>query len=1069
MKKKTFFITLTILFSLIVLLILAGSIWINYFWGEKERKLFLEKKLSSIIHRPVTIQKAEFQLFPRTSLILNQVIIKAPDGKADFISLKKLQLSLSLTYLFSRTIYFNYILLDHPRVFLCRNGKEGLNTTTQDLWNFFSFPVLRESKKGGWLKEVKISLKQLAVQEGEIDFKDWTFPQPPVEFYITNLTLRTGKPSKNGFIPIFSQFNFKNGSQLSHFNITGAILPIFQGSKIKSALFKGNTKFSHLSLSPFTPYLYQWKRITSLQGIGNGIFFTEGVIGKKFSANGELDIANFNFSFPQPHPGHIKINKLHLQFALNQEKEKWEFPLLTLTTPEFSMTGNFRVEKIRNGVSLINGEVRVPQLDYRSVITKFPLSLLPEKIQKFMRNINTGLIQNLRLSYSESFLPALPKPKEKSIAGNFFFRDISFKLGEDIPKFAQLSGRLNFKNRELTISDLTGLFGSSKINKSNFALTESGNFTLSGDFEIDLKEINPLLHLKQIPASALKELNQLQLNRGKGLLTIKGNGTISNLKNLALEGELKLIDADFNYAKFRQPARKMNGTIKFSSHSITFPNFSGLWANSPCTGRGEIKNYRSREEAKIYFHVESDEGDINDLAASFFPWEGVSGAGKVKIFIDFNCQGYRSENLRFQGESQFKGITLNFPAFPYPFEQTEGKIGFSSSGLTFPQIKFQTGSSEVWFSGVWDGLRNPKITGKLEGSYINFLDFYKPRPQKERKPPTFALKKVFLKIKEAHYKKLLVSNLETEISSQGEIFYFFSSRAAHGKLEDFSFSQLTTEEGDQVKPISYQQGIIRIPFLTLQSNGGYWIGKNINLPVFVEQPEIFTLTSEIKNLPTQEFLKLFPKSARKITGTLNLKGSVTGRGRNLSEWMKTLNGEMSFTSEKGVLKKLTIISKLFSLLNLSRIFTQDYSKLLSRGMAYDILTSEVKINNGIARTESIFLSSPAMKMNGVGEINLGEKTIDMEVAVQPLETVDKIVGKIPLLGTVFKGEEGAVVVTYYKVTGPLQDPEWKPAVFGSLSRKAQSIFKQIFRLPENLLNWNNKHNQGKEQKNNHLQ
>jgi uncharacterized protein YhdP len=326
-----------------------------------------------------------------------------------------------------------------------------------------------------------------------------------------------------------------------------------------------------------------------------------------------------------------------------------------------------------------------------------------------------------------------------------------------------------------------------------------------------------------------------------------------------------------------------------------------------------------------------------------------------------------------------------------------------------------------------------------------------------------------LKIKEAHYKKLLVSNLETEISSQGEIFYFFSSRAAHGKLEDFSFSQLTTEEGDQVKPISYQQGIIRIPFLTLQSNGGYWIGKNINLPVFVEQPEIFTLTSEIKNLPTQEFLKLFPKSARKITGTLNLKGSVTGRGRNLSEWMKTLNGEMSFTSEKGVLKKLTIISKLFSLLNLSRIFTQDYSKLLSRGMAYDILTSEVKINNGIARTESIFLSSPAMKMNGVGEINLGEKTIDMEVAVQPLETVDKIVGKIPLLGTVFKGEEGAVVVTYYKVTGPLQDPEWKPAVFGSLSRKAQSIFKQIFRLPENLLNWNNKHNQGKEQKNNHLQ
>ncbi|MCX8012447.1 MAG: AsmA-like C-terminal domain-containing protein, partial [Desulfobacterota bacterium] len=164
------------------------------------------------------------------------------------------------------------------------------------------------------------------------------------------------------------------------------------------------------------------------------------------------------------------------------------------------------------------------------------------------------------------------------------------------------------------------------------------------------------------------------------------------------------------------------------------------------------------------------------------------------------------------------------------------------------------------------------------------------------------------------------------------------------------------------------------------------------------------------------------------------------------------------------LKKLTIISKLFSLLNVSRIFSQDYTKLLSRGMLYDRLKSEVKIKAGIAQTESILLDSPAMKMDGVGKIDLGEKTIDMEVAVQPLETVDKLVGKIPILGTVLKGEEGAVVVTYYKVTGPLQNPEWKPAVFSSLSRKAQSIFKQIFSLPVTLLNRNHKNNSEKKEK-----
>jgi hypothetical protein len=37
-------------------------------------------------------------------------------------------------------------------------------------------------------------------------------------------------------------------------------------------------------------------------------------------------------------------------------------------------------------------------------------------------------------------------------------------------------------------------------------------------------------------------------------------------------------------------------------------------------------------------------------------------------------------------------------------------------------------------------------------------------------------------------------------------------------------------------------------------------------------------------------------------------------------------------------------------------------------------------------------------------------------------------------------------------------------VFGSLGRKGQSIFKQIFKLPETILNWNGKnHSENKNQ------
>jgi hypothetical protein len=92
----------------------------------------------------------------------------------------------------------------------------------------------------------------------------------------------------------------------------------------------------------------------------------------------------------------------------------------------------------------------------------------------------------------------------------------------------------------------------------------------------------------------------------------------------------------------------------------------------------------------------------------------------------------------------------------------------------------------------------------------------------------------------------------------------------------------------------------------------------------------------------------------------------------------------------------------------------------------------------------------------VGDIDLGNQTVNMEIAVQPLETVDKVIGRIPIVGTILKGDQGAIVVMYYKLTGPFENTKLNQVVFQSLGRKGQGMFKQIFKLPETILNWNGK-------------
>ena len=1050
MKKK-----LLIALSIFVLLLaVAFTVWINYFWGTTEKKAFIEQEMSSILHRPVTIQKARIKIFPRIMVVLNQVEIKERDGTSDFISLQKLHLGISFRLLFTRMISFNYLVFDQPRILLTRDQEKELNV--RDLLQAFSFHRNREDKKKHWITEFRLSLKNFIIREGEIKFKDHAISTSPVSLSVTALNLKTGKPSRSGLIPISLNGIVKSSKDQTRINLKGEIEPIIEGSKLAAIRFVGDTGVADFSLSCVGPYLCAWKNITSLQGNIKGNVSFQGIIGRDFKAGADIEIVNLKFKNEELLKKELQIDNAHLQCSLIREKQKWIFSPIRIKLPGLTATGKVKVDTTTT--PLLEAEIQTGNFDYQSILPYVPFFLFPREVKNFITDkAMAGTVDKLFFLYSEK-PPQTPSDKPIStMAGHFSFRDFSLKVIDQAPRFERLKGKGSFENRNITVTDLTGSFGNSAITQSAFTVSDPADLTFSGDFTLDLLEMNNLIHVDIIPPDVLKKLENLQLMNGKGLLTLKASGPLNTPEALAFEGKLTLRDADIDYRNFRKPLKKVNGTFQFSPDTITIADFTGWWANCPFTCVGEIKDYRSAEKSKIYLHVTSENADINDLASAFFPWKGVRGnGGPVTIVIDFNCLGYQSRNLRFKGESELKNLTLMFPAFPYPFTNTEGKVGFSSDGLTFPHVKLQTGSSDLAFSGIWKGLSKPKLEGKIKGNFVNFLDFYKAKKTEEERPINFAVEKIALNVKQGVYRKLTVDNLETEISSQEGVFYFSSPHATQGKLRDFNFVNVNTIQENQSQTATYHKGVVRIPFLSLESGEGSWISKDINLPVSVDQPEHFSFSSEIKNLSTKNFLKLFPEKNRKLSGTLNLNGTVTGKGRSFSEWMDTLKGEVAFTTEKGTVKELTILSKLFSLLNVSRIFSQDYTKLLSSGMPYDTLQSAFTIDQGIARTEGIMLNSPAIKMDGVGDINLGQETLDMEVAVQPLETIDKVVGIIPLVGHILKDEKGAVLVTYYKVTGTLENPEWKAMVFGSLGRKGQSIFKRIFKLPVSILNWNNK-------------
>ena len=102
-------------------------------------------------------------------------------------------------------------------------------------------------------------------------------------------------------------------------------------------------------------------------------------------------------------------------------------------------------------------------------------------------------------------------------------------------------------------------------------------------------------------------------------------------------------------------------------------------------------------------------------------------------------------------------------------------------------------------------------------------------------------------------------------------------------------------------------------------------------------------------------------------------------------------------------------------------------------------------------TENLTLKSPAMNLSAVGSIHILQKEIDMIVGVQPLETIGKIVGTIPIAKNIFTGKDKSLTVGYFHVQGPYENASVRPLPIKSFRRAVSKIFKSILNIPREIL------------------
>ena len=132
----------------------------------------------------------------------------------------------------------------------------------------------------------------------------------------------------------------------------------------------------------------------------------------------------------------------------------------------------------------------------------------------------------------------------------------------------------------------------------------------------------------------------------------------------------------------------------------------------------------------------------------------------------------------------------------------------------------------------------------------------------------------------------------------------------------------------------------------------------------------------------------------KLDGDFFINGEIGAR------YLPSAYGNFNIQVHDGVLHEFPVLSKIFSLLNVSQLFALQLPDMDLEGMPFNKLTAHFKLDKGILATEDLKIESEAMNQSYQGELDLVNKMAlltahfsvkgkfgDHSVSAMPLDTL----------------------------------------------------------------------------------
>jgi hypothetical protein len=392
--------------------------------------------------------------------------------------------------------------------------------------------------------------------------------------------------------------------------------------------------------------------------------------------------------------------------------------------------------------------------------------------------------------------------------------------------------------------------------------------------------------------------------------------------------------------------------------------------------------------------------------------------------------GKREEGMALlkEGEIRLSEFSLRHQEMIARLSSMEGSLLLSPDQIRIVGLKGMIGNSQISFSGTFSRLIGTEKSSRVKGNFFIF----------ELNSPSLDLDSLFPK-KEGEG-RLSFEKLRDWLSA-----WSFDGRVevGQGRYRNLSFQDLKME----MKTVG--ERLVFGPFQFKGLGGDLWGGGWI---APIEKGIRFEITPRLSNMEAKAFLRalLQKEEAEKIdvTGRVHIdRLELRGEGEDFHRVKESLNGTLRLEVENGVIERWRTLARIFSILNVSQLFSGRLPDLKTKGLPYRQIMANIQVKDGVASTEDFIVQSDAMRISLLGKIDLVKNQIDATIGVHPLVTVDMILSHLPLAGYILTGQDKAFLSYIYEVKGDLDDPVIEAVPIKGLGENFWGIIQRLLETP----------------------